>query len=646
MVLAIFILLLLPGYVVVKHLWPRDEECGLPGMIGLSFLATLGLLSPFSIVGYALNLPVGAMAAVCVLIVILAPIEIMRQKWWRDAGKLMLSGITIAMAFLLYDLVLSGRVGAYMFDDGLVHLARIRHILNHGLNNTDPFVSPDHFFPMYHTNLLYALIAAISKLTGSDPIVVWSASLTWVKLLVASGAYYLAYTIFGRRWPAWAAAVFVIGVEGPVRFLIYPNKLAPFWLLPILFAFAAQVIAEGADWRRCLKLLIGSLVIGQLHGMYAVFAAMVIGPVLIGNAAFRLIRPSPSRLWPTLCCATLAAGLAFAWISNSGFASTKSSTSGKSTLTKPTKTAADYAKDEKRIRKLEDGRVQRKWGYGYFAHKAMRPWVLFFALGLTLITNRRRFAIAQAAIIVTALLWLFTPTLCTIFMESVRRPFILLRFESVFRISFYAVVPALAVFGLEKFLSGNIWGKERDWCRSWSARWNRYAALRWPIEGVVCMIVLASIAPYKNYGKPEDKKTTGWERYVDKSRLPLDERMQRRDNLLKLRDALSSRIDAGAVVALSPRDTRSMFLPAVHDCRLVAPRAGSTGVADLGRRRRDLAAIFTPATPMATREALLRKYDVEYYIGPDSLIPEAWVASRSGLWPAANLTHLALPDSD
>ncbi|MCA9256756.1 MAG: hypothetical protein KDA33_14005, partial [Phycisphaerales bacterium] len=121
---AIFILLLLPGYVAVKHLWPDEEKCGLIGMIGLSFMATLAMLSPFAILGYLLHLPVAALAAVCVLILFLAPIEITRQKWWRDAGRLLLSGATLAMAVVLFDVLLSARVGAYLFDDALVHLAR------------------------------------------------------------------------------------------------------------------------------------------------------------------------------------------------------------------------------------------------------------------------------------------------------------------------------------------------------------------------------------------------------------------------------------------------------------------------------------------------------------------------------------------
>ncbi|MCA9255358.1 MAG: hypothetical protein KDA33_06955, partial [Phycisphaerales bacterium] len=541
---------------------------------------------------------------------------------------------------ILIDVVMSARVGAYLLDDALVHFARIRNILNHGLNNTDPFVRPDYFFPMYHTNILYALIATISKLTGADPIDVWANSLAWVKLLVASGAYYLAYTISGRRWPAWAAAVFVIGVEGPVRFLIYPNKLAPFWLMPILFAFAAQAIARPADWRVFLKLLVGSLVIGQFHGMYAVFTAMIVGPVLLANALFRAIRPDKGRLWPALCCLTLGAGLVFAWISNARFTSTQSVATDSSIKAAPQKTAAELAKDEKRIRKLDDGRVVRIWGYGYFAHRGLRPKLLFLALGLFLVTERRRFAIAPAGVIAVAAAWLFVPTLCTLFMESVRRPFILMRFETVFRISFYAIVPTLAVFGLEKLLRGAIWGKDRDFCRPWAEKWNRYRLLRWPVEGAICLIVLASIIPYKNYGKPAESQITGWERYRTLAAAPRESRLKRRNDLKSLQQALVGRIPPGAVIAVSPREPRSMFLPAVHDCRLIAPRAGSTGVPDLSQRRRDLARIYTQRTAMSARLDILKRYDAAYFIGPDALIPDDKADRRWPMWPGSNLTRL------
>lgn len=640
MIFLIFLLLLLPGYVGVKHLWPHEEECGLPGMIGLSFLATLGILSPFSILGYLLNLPVGAFAIICVMLVVAAPIEISRNKWWRDAGRLLLTGATLATGLLLFDVILSARAGAYIFDDALIHMARIRNILNHGLNNTDPFVTPDYFFPMYHTNLLYALIAAISKVTGTDPIVVWANSLTWVKLLVASGSYYLAYTIFGRRWSAWAAAIFVIGVQGPVRYLIYPNKLAPFWLLPIVFAFAAQIIAQGADWRRFLKLLVGSLVLGQLHAMYAVFAAMVLSPTLLANAIFRLIKPATGRLWPILCCATLGIGLSFAWVAHAGFTSTRTTEVRENTLTNSAKTAADYAKSEKRIRKLDDGRVVRIWGYGYFAHHAMRPWILFAALTLSLVTRRRKYAIVPALIVILSLAWLFIPTFCTTFMEQVRRPFIILRFESVFRVCFYAVVPGLAVFGLENLLRGDIWGRDREACRSWSSIWNRRPAVRWIVEGVVCLIVLMLIVPYKNYGKPLEDQNTGWERYWTRVKAPASTRAKRRNDLLKLGEHLSTHVQPGAVIAVSPREARSMLLPAVVDCHLIAPRAGSTGVPDLQQRRLDLMKIYTRTTTREQRLALLKKYKADYAIGPETMIPENAVAADTPLWKGQKLIRL------
>ena len=57
-VTALFwIALALPGYVIVRRFWTGDLRAGLPGVIALSYLATFGLLSPVSIVGYVLGAP-------------------------------------------------------------------------------------------------------------------------------------------------------------------------------------------------------------------------------------------------------------------------------------------------------------------------------------------------------------------------------------------------------------------------------------------------------------------------------------------------------------------------------------------------------------------------------------------------------------
>jgi hypothetical protein len=44
----------------------------------------------------------------------------------------------------------------------------------------------------------------------------------------------------------------------------------------------------------------------------------------------------------------------------------------------------------------------------------------------------------------------------------------------------------------------------------------------------------------------------------------------------------------------------------------VAPKK-SSGIKDIGRRKRDLKAMLAPDTPWDVRRGLLRKYDVQYF---------------------------------
>lgn len=92
--LLFWLALLLPGYVVVRRVSKDDLESGLLGTIGLSYLAVFGLLSPVSIVCYLLHAPLWVFSAICAIAVVAAAVEVTRQGWWRDAGRLVLGGAT------------------------------------------------------------------------------------------------------------------------------------------------------------------------------------------------------------------------------------------------------------------------------------------------------------------------------------------------------------------------------------------------------------------------------------------------------------------------------------------------------------------------------------------------------------------------
>ncbi len=87
-----------------------------------------------------------------------------------------------------------------------------------------------------------------------------------------------------------------------------------------------------------------------------------------------------------------------------------------------------------------------------------------------------------------------------------------------------------------------------------------------------------------------------------------------------------------------------MVLTMVRDCHIVAPRRGSNGVPDWGKRRKDLKTMLAAETPWETRLALLRKYEVEYFFPAGS--PVEWVRGHVKRYPTDRKFALYLLDTD
>ena len=291
------------------------------GTVALSSLGAFALLSPVSILCYLLRLPVAVFAVAALIAMVAAAVQIIRRGWWRDLGKLLAAGIGVELLILIIDMVMGGRVGAFIAGgDARLHVARIRFMLDHGMSNQDPFIAATCFFPVYHTNLLHALHAACSYVTRMDPLSAWFMNLVWAKLLIASGYYFLAWCVFERRCVAWIVALFAIGWLAPVTFALYPNQLAPNWLFPMMMGFAVQACRATCPWRVPLKLAIASLLLGQIHSLYAVFAGIALGPVLAGVFLVRMLRRHEHRRRSGACLLALFVAAPFVLISRSGMA--------------------------------------------------------------------------------------------------------------------------------------------------------------------------------------------------------------------------------------------------------------------------------------------------------------------------------------
>lgn len=293
MPLLFWALLLVPGFAVARRWMPDELEGGLlPGM-AVSWVTALAVLAPFAVVGYLVGVSIWVAVAVVVAFVLWGGYEIGRSGAWRGIGRLLLGALTIELVLIGVEFVFSVRIGSILAADARVHLARIRFLYDHGLTNVDPFVQSGYLYPIYHTNIHHALFATGSRLMGVDPVTFWFGSLAMVKMMIASGAAYLAWAVLGGRWAAWIAAIMVLVNRGPVTFSVYPNQMAPWFLLPVLLGVVTRTLAtawrepDEAWWRRLPRLAGAAMVIGMVHPLYAGFAVVVCSPILLGVAAWR-----------------------------------------------------------------------------------------------------------------------------------------------------------------------------------------------------------------------------------------------------------------------------------------------------------------------------------------------------------------------
>lgn len=569
--LLFWLALAMPGYVVVRYIWEDDLASGLMGTIALSYLASFGLLSGVSILCYVFQAPLWVFSAACFLSVVAAAIELTRKGWWRATGSLLAGGLCLALVLVLADMVMGGRVGAMTGGDAPVHLSRIRVLLDHGFNNYDPFVGAPYFFPIYHTNILHALYASCSQLTDTHHIRIWFASLPWAKMLIASGSYYLAWCVFERRWVAWVAVMFTIGWWGPVKYIIYPNKLAPLWLLAMMLGFTIQACRSTNGWRVPLKLFVGSLVLGQVHSLYGAFAGLAAGPLLFGVCIHRFVRGHADRWRIAACIVSLTAALPFLLISK--------------LTVRPGVTAAKTASvsqpDKQAIapKPLEASfKLRRGWG-----KPDWRTACLGIGIACAMAGVRRKQAALLLAIAATVLLIHQLPLLRSVALDVLKQKWIVGRLGIVLDLIYVALVPTSVALFVE-----------------------RKVPLRWipPLLTVIGLLIGMAF--------PRRTANTTWDAYYQTLSAPRAARENYLDMTKVILAFCAERIPRGETILAGAQ--KGMVITMVHDCHIVAPERGGNGIADLGTRRRDLRVMMAPDTPWHTRRDLLRKYDITYFI--------------------------------
>jgi len=587
--LLFWLALLLPGYALARCVCPGDftdsgdvpgerPACGMLGVVALSFFWAFALLSPASMLCYVLHLPVFVFSAACVAAIVAGVVVIHRRRWWRPMGRLMVAGVGIELLLVVIDLVFAARTGAFFSGDAEMHLARIRYLLDHGFSNRGPYYDVDSFFWLYHTNLLHALFAACSQLTGTGYLSVWFTSQVFAKLVIAGGVYYFAWQALRSRWAAWLPALFLLANSAPVTYLMYPNKLAPMWLLPIALGVCIAAVREGPLWAHVCTLAAASLVLGQVHSLYAFFMGLVIGPILGVWLAARLIRRSGGSRVLCGCLAALFAGAPFMLYARYG---------GERPPRDPDAPVARTPDEEElrdKFHELDNDRIVLKFGEFLGDHTALRL-VLFAAgaVGLALLGRRRESAVLVALVAINMVV-LFVPAICTALRDLMGARWILLRIGSIAGVA--VIVGFLGAVGLavERFVP-------------------RPHPLR--VGQMFVSLAVAALGLMLIWSRGE----YSWKEYLAHVRAPAVKRYEWLNYLRYQRTFLREHVAPGSIVLAHPRDGRTLVM--LHDCYVVSvDRSASVNLTG-PQRQDDLALIYWERTSWEERKALLEKYHID-----------------------------------
>ena len=584
-------LLFLPGFVVVRRFWPSEFHAGFPGVTALAYLATFALLSPVGILGYIFRWPLPVLSVSCIVSVALALIEITRCRWWPELARLMCGAISLELGILALDALLGALNGSYLWGDAQLHLARVRFLLDNGLTNQDPFVTQNYFYPIYHTNILHALYASCAQITGIDHFDVWFATLPWAKLLIASGAYYLVWAAFERKWPAWTAAVFTIGAWGPATFVLYPNKLAPLWMLPCLLAFGMRLCQPDAKWRDVVRIGLAVLVIAQTHGLYSAVAVMTLAPVISIFTIVSVLRRQIS--WRKLLVTLFALCISLSFVYTS-YATTRGASANK--LSSP---PLPGAQTNTALLVVGDDSIMLAPSRALGANSAALMVLLGIGILGSMFTERRRSLVIQFGFVVVISLFLFAPPLCTLLYAILREGWMIERCAAPLRLSLLIFVPGLTAYAVST---------------RWKTWWLRVLlTLAFGLAGAMCF---ARTGLYL-IDKHRVNELT-WPTYANRALRSAD---SRRADLILFRDVatfLRAHIPSGSTI-LTPPD--SIGFVALHDCYVVAPEKGSVGIMDIRQRRIDLRRMRRPNTPWPQKLALLKQYNITHVVAPGPQYP-------------------------
>ncbi|MET0387889.1 MAG: hypothetical protein ABW321_18095 [Polyangiales bacterium] len=594
----------LPGLPRARALAGPPEGAGLLARVAYGYAASFLLLSPLSLLGYATSAPLWLFSAgLCGVI----GWGLVGLVWHGrvQAGQRLLAFVRreppVPYLILLGLLWLQGRIGGWLDGDATFHLGRVRVLLEHGFTNRDIYLADYHFQHAYHSNLLFPVYASLAQLTRQDPLVTWVHSEMWAKLLVAAGHYVLALSLTKQRSVAYLLAIGIVTLNAGETYTLYPNTLCVGWLLPVLLGLGLSCVSGETRRARSVGVPIGGLmfVLVQVHGLYAIYAGLILGPWLVGSLLWP--RAGRGRWVSGAALVGLALAVPFLLVSRFGFrtdvalvtapedaepAEVQPAPRAGITSAAPTRVAVPDALAaggghlEKVLDAAESGRLIFK-----AEHMGGRQTVTFGCLALALAIGLYRTRRLPLIAALTAALWLmailFTELGATWGAKLLQGPFIVARLSTV--------LTSLLVFGV---------------C----------AVLAWPLarlqrgRGIALSLLCVGVtwAASKQLGHAP----VSFREHVQTALAPETERRGLLQRMIARRALLAAHIPAGTTVLTTARFARQVVM--LRDCYVLAADRGHTGIVGIDKRRRDLAFLNAAQVPWEERARLLAHYQLRY----------------------------------
>ncbi len=623
--------LLIPGFALTMRWAPGLTKGGLMSTIAVSFLATLAILMPVGIIGFLTRTPLIIISGFLVLSVIWGTFDIFRSGAWREWKNQASSLLRLEALVVAFGFSIQARIGSFMGADALIHLARVRQIIDHGLTNADPFIKGDFFYPIYHTNIYHVLLASCAQLTQVHYLDVWYGALPVMFLLIGSAIYFMTYQIFANRWAAWTATLFFLADQGHVNFLVYPNKVSPFFLLPLLVGLSVRALSKKPTYKDAVPIGAASLALGMFHGMYAFFGAILVGPAFLVLGIRSLIRKEGIYKKYALCMFALILSLPWPMISKSVQEATRIDTI-RTRIARdrdPNAVQLATAKTDKKkkvtsnvgsnafFHTLPFGMIMKKpfrgfgGGSGILGIKGFRYQYLFLGFLLGFFSKRRKQFLIAASISGVTLLYLIFPPTCTLLFRIMEAKWMLQRLETA---GLSMMFPSL-VFGAIAFqISQKLHISQTD---HWLKRSRTVV-----VQGLIAIFFMLFAFSYSGQwakwnsifkdGDPFRQKKKNWSLSYRFAQLPAKKRQTQVRSMKRLRKFYQETIPKGSYVIVT--DNKGMELVTLHDAHILDPIRSSVGVADLSYYRRLNRRVLNPITPWRVRRKILEQFDCAYYI--------------------------------